>query len=207
MLHAVKENILPDRDIRRSYLSKYVNLFGPLAKAFEEMRNKIQALPLPKLVVEVIMSLGINSFYAKEEPRLENLRQLVRYSRELMQLPDRVVQEDTYDALQEFLRLTAMSDTELDLMLKEHPKIPIITIHQAKGSEFDTVFLTGLQEGVFPTRIALKKDNVTEEARLFYVAITRARHRLFLTSVAERQHAVCRFIKNIPQQYILEDRK
>ena len=92
-------------------------------------------------------------------------------------------------------------------MLKEHPKIPIITIHQAKGAEFDTVFLTGLQEGVFPTRIALKKDNVTEEARLFYVAITRARRRLFLTSVAERQHAVCRFIKNIPQQYILEDRK
>ena len=207
LLHAVRENILPDRDIRRSYLSKYVNLFGSLAKAFEEMRNKIQALPLPKLVVEVIMSLGINSFYAKEAPRLENLRQLVRYSRELVQLPDRVVQEDTYDALQEFLRLTAMSDTELDLMLKEHPKIPIITIHQAKGSEFDTVFLTGLQEGVFPTRIALKKDNVTEEARLFYVAITRARRRLFLTSVAERQHAVCRFIKNIPQQYILEDRK
>ncbi len=174
MLHAVRENSLPDRDLSRSYLSKYVNLSGSLAKAFEEMRNKIQALPLPKLVVEVIMSLGINSFYAKEEPRLENLRQLVRYSRELMQLPDRVVQEDTYDALQEFLRLTAMS---------------------------------GLQEGVFPTRIALKKDNVTEEARLFYVAITRARRRLFLTSVAERQHAVCRFIKNIPQQYILEDRK
>lgn len=207
LIHAVREQVLPDRDVRRSYLSKYVALFAPLAKVFDELRAKMPCLSLSELIVEVIMSLKINDFYVRDAVRLENLRDLVRYSRELAQMPQSDARHDTYDALQEFLRLTAMSNTELDLMLKDHPKIPIITVHQAKGSEFDTVFLAGLQEGVFPTRFAMKNDDVAEEARLFYVALTRAKRRLFLTSVADKQNAVCRFIKNIPQRYLVEDRK
>ena len=205
LIHAVKENILPGRDMRRSYLSRYVKVFAPLAQEIGKLQQEMRILSLPDLVTKVIMALKIHVVYAKDAARLENLRQLVRYSRELAALPSCTKQGDTYDALQEFLRLSAMSNTELDLMLKSHPKIPIITVHQAKGSEFDTVFLAGLQEGCFPTKISMQKDNVREEARLFYVAITRAKSRLFLTSVAQKQNAVCRFIKNIPQEYICEE--
>ena len=205
LIHAVKENILPGRDIRRTYLSKYVKLFAPLAQEISNLQQEMRILPLADLVTKVIMSLKIHVVYAKDVIRLENLRQLVRYSRELAALPSGNSHDDTYDALQEFLRLTAMSNTELDLMLRSHPKIPIITVHQAKGSEFDTVFLAGLQEGCFPTKISMYKDDVREEARLFYVAITRAKNRLFLTSVVQKQNAVCRFIKNIPQKYICEE--
>ena len=65
--------------------------------------------------------------------------------------------------------------------MTKRPQIPIITIHQAKGSEFDYVFLAGLQEGTFPGFQAEKSGRLAEEARLFYVAMTRAKKQLFLS--------------------------
>ena len=89
-------------------------------------------------------------------------------------------------------------------MLADHPKIPIITVHQAKGLEFDQVFFAGLQEGTFPSSFSLKNDNLDEEARLFYVGITRAKKELFLTSAINRDKNTipCRFINCIPKENI-----
>ncbi len=63
--------------------------------------------------------------------------------------------------------------------------MPIVTIHQAKGLEFDTVFVAGLAQGVMPARFATERGGEEEERRLFYVALTRARRRLYL-SLSER---------------------
>ena len=60
-------------------------------------------------------------------------------------------------------------------MLAKDPKIPIITIHQAKGLEFDYVFMASLEDHVFPTYWARQKGDIEEEKRLFYVAMTRAK--------------------------------
>ena len=87
-------------------------------------------------------------------------------------------------------------------MLQEKPRIPIITVHQAKGSEFDTVFMAGLQEGVFPSKISLANESLDEEARLFYVGITRARQRLYLTAAMDRGSVPCRFINAIPDEFL-----
>ena len=159
----------------------------------EGLRRKLAGFRPGQMVAETITSLGISRYYQREENRLENLRNLVRQARQL----DRE-ELSGYDAMQGFLRLTSLSNTELDLMLQEKPRIPIITVHQAKGSEFDTVFMAGLQEGVFPSKIALAGNSLEEEARLFYVGITRARKRLYLTSALERNSVPCRFINAQP---------
>src|SRR3712207_8718443 len=79
------------------------------------------------------------------------------------------------DNLIELLKTTSLSNSELDRMLVKNPKIPIITIHQAKGAEFEYVFLSGLQQGTFPNYLAIKENNLEEEKRLFYVGMTRAK--------------------------------
>jgi DNA helicase-2/ATP-dependent DNA helicase PcrA len=93
-------------------------------------------------------------------------------------------------------------------MLASHPKIPIITVHQAKGLEFDQVFFAGLQEGVFPSKFSIDANYFEEEARLFYVGITRARQQLYLTSALERSKNAnpCRFIYSIPRENMEEIR-
>lgn len=206
LIYAVKQNIVPTIDQRRVLMKKHSRLFEPTAAALEELRCLARELRPGELIIRVIKRLGMDRHYANEPQRLENMRQLVRQAR---QLDDGSC--SCYDALQNFLQLTSLSNTELDIMLQEKPKIPIITVHQAKGSEFDTVFLAGLQEGVFPSKFASDEDVLEEEARLFYVAITRAKERLYLSSAvsdSENTETVpSRFINGIPEEYISTDNR
>ena len=110
-----------------------------------------------------------------EEQRVENLRELFRRAHEL---DDKAL--TPIDAVFQFLRYTTLSTTDLDALTKNQ-RIPILTIHQAKGAEFDYVFLAGCQKYTFPGYPAIKKGDLSEEKRLFYVAITRARKQLFLS--------------------------
>lgn len=197
LLYAVKHDILPVRDVRRSLISRHIRNFAPLAEAVNGLRCKLADMRPGRMVVETITRLGIDKYYQREPGRMENLRNLVRQARQLDK-----AELSGYDAMQGFLRLTSLSNTELDLMLQEKPRIPIITVHQAKGSEFDTVFMAGLQEGVFPSKISLANESLDEEARLFYVGITRARQRLYLTAAIERGSVPCRFINAIPDEFL-----
>ncbi len=99
------------------------------------------------------------------------------------------------DNLIEFLKITSLSNSELDRMLIKYPRVPIITVHQAKGAEFDYVFLGGLQNNIFPNYMAVKEGNEIEEKRLFYVAMTRAKKSLYLsfqnTNIIEEKLKVC----------------
>ena len=90
------------------------------------------------------------------------------------------------------------------MLLAKKPKIPIITVHQAKGSEFDYVFLAGMQQGTFPTWFALKSNNLNEEKRLFYVAVTRAKKKLSITWCQQNGHTEqvqSPFLNAIPSIY------
>ena len=202
LIYAVKNNILPVRDERRRLMQEFAIRFQPLAKVMNQLRQQMETVSLEELVKMTINRLGMDKHYAKEQNRIENMWALVYYAREYGG-----EEISPYDALQEFLRMTSLSNTELELMLAEHPRIPIITVHQAKGSEFDTVFMAGLQEGEFPAWNAVRDKQFGEEARLFYVAMTRARQRLYITSVPDDRHPVCRFIKDIPADCIIEDRR
>ena len=97
----------------------------------------------------------------------------------------------------------------MDLLITKLHKIPIKTVHQAKGCEFDTVIIAGADDDQFPSYNAKKHGTEEEEARIFYVAITRARLHLALTSISEKVNRggswlvrQSRYISNIPQLYV-----
>jgi DNA helicase-2/ATP-dependent DNA helicase PcrA len=88
--------------------------------------------------------------------------------------------------------------------------LQMMTVHSAKGLEFDAVFMTGLEEGLFPhEQSAMERDGLEEERRLAYVAITRARNRLYLSHAQTRMlhgqtryNIPSRFLEEIPQQLL-----
>ena len=105
--------------------------------------------------------------------------------------------------------MTGLSNGELEeLIIKrsKKPRIPIITVHQSKGLEFENVFLAGMQEETFPSYGAVKSGRMDEDKRTFYVAMTRAKKRLYITSNTKGLYGyrkdVSRFVKLIPSKYI-----
>lgn len=80
-----------------------------------------------------------------------------------------------------FLAETSLSGSQMDVMIKKLGKIPVVTVHQSKGCEFSVVVLAGMNEREFPSYAAKASGNEDEEKRVFYVAISRATKKLFIT--------------------------
>ena len=92
--------------------------------------------------------------------------------------------------------------------------VTLMTVHSAKGLEFDYVFVVGLEEGIFPHNNSIFEGNIEEERRLMYVAVTRASKKLWLVNTKERllygerrSNPVSRFIKEIDEIYLESDEK
>ena len=201
LLYAIERDIRPSAGERRAAIAKYLPVFAPLAEKMARLRAQAAELRPYQTLGEIVLAVGMKDYYLRrhEEQRIENLRDLFRRARELddRELPP-------VDAIFRFLRYTTLSATDLDALTKKQ-RIPIITIHQAKGAEFDYVFLAGCQQGTFPGLPALKRHDISEEKRLFYVAITRARKQLFLSWSQFRydhyQHE-SEFIRALPAAYV-----
>lgn len=137
--------------------------------------------------------------------RLENLDEFVSGTKEF----DRDAEEK---GLRSFLENIALV-TDLDKYDTESDQISLMTLHSAKGLEFPVVFLTGLEEGVFPhSRSLLEPDELEEERRLCYVGVTRAMERLYLTHCwkrtlfgAEKYNKPSRFLEEIPPHLLSVD--
>ena len=200
LLYAIRNDIIPNTEARRAYLAQWQEKFDPLADILDDIRGKAAAMRPWQLLGQIVVTAGIDKYYQahQELQRVENLRDLFRQARDMDDAAIRPL-----DAIDRFLRDTTLSNTDLDTLSKK-PQIPIITVHQAKGSEFDYVFLAGMQEGTFPGYQAEKSGRMDEEARLFYVAITRARKQLFL-SWTQQQYGhyrhMSRFLRLIPREY------
>ena len=137
------------------------------------------------------------------EGRIENLEELVGVAREFD--ANREV-EGPSDAtpLEEFLaQISLLSDQ--DALREEESLVTLMTLHNAKGLEYDVVFIIGCEEGVFPHSRSVEEGNLEEERRLCYVGITRARERLYLTCARQRRlhggrgyNVPSRFLGEIP---------
>lgn len=111
------------------------------------------------------------------------------------------------DSLADFIEWVALR-TDLDTMADDGSAVTLMTIHSAKGLEFDTVFVAGMEEGIFPHMMSVTDgQGVEEERRLAYVAITRARKKLYLTCAASRSlfgqtsaNPTSRFLGEIPSE-------
>lgn len=149
------------------------------------------------LIEKIVELSNIKEIYKSEPKRINNVRELYLIAKELDN-----IRLSTKDALSEFLKTTALSNSEIDRILKKHPRIPIITIHQGKGGEFDYVFLAGLQDYVFPAYASIKNEDLSEEKRVFYVGLTRGKKEVFLTYSREGGKSESRLIQYIPEKYL-----
>ena len=179
-----------------------------------QIAHSVSNKKLSDVVVDAIRISGLLDMYQskKEYERLDNLLELVNAVTSFN--PDGYINDpekmgDTETLLDAFLTSTALESGERPSSSKQH-SIQLMTVHAAKGLEFDTVFLTGLEEGLFPNQYALNEHNgEEEERRLMYVAITRAKKHLTLSAAQNRMlhgrgniGSVSRFVHEIPDDYI-----
>jgi DNA helicase-2/ATP-dependent DNA helicase PcrA len=189
---------------------------GTKAAAFraliDTLRSETQALPLQEAVEVVITKSGLIEHYKTEREgadRIENLEELVTAAAAFTE-EDRVSESgEAVDPLTAFLTHAALEAGEHQAG-EGQDALQMMTVHSAKGLEFDAVFMTGLEEGLFPHEQSVtERDGLEEERRLAYVAITRARHRLYLSHAQTRMlhgqtryNIPSRFLEEIPQQLL-----
>jgi DNA helicase-2/ATP-dependent DNA helicase PcrA len=181
---------------------------GAFLKLVDSMRATTAELGLPEAVEQIIQASGLSDHYQSEkdsQERIENLQELVNAAQSFVREAERDVGEDAEDPLNAFLSHAALEagDTQA---ADGRPALQLMTVHSAKGLEFHTVFVTGLEEGLFPHENSLNQyDGIEEERRLAYVAITRARRRLYLTHAQSRMlhgqlryNVASRFVDEVP---------
>ena len=175
-------------------------------RLIEDLRSQTQGLPLKEVVEAVIAKSGLIEHYKNEREgadRIENLEELVNAAAAFTE-EERVNESgETIDPLIAFLTHAALEAGEHQAGEGEEA-LQMMTVHSAKGLEFDVVFITGLEEGLFPHEQSVSEpEGLEEERRLAYVAITRARHRLYLSHAQTRMlHGQTRY--NIPSRFLEE---
>ena len=140
----------------------------------------------------------------ESQSRLENLDEFMSVVKEY-----EASAEDP--SLSDFLESVSLI-SDIDNYDEDQPAVTLMTIHSAKGLEFPVVFLAGMEEGLFPgTRSMVDEEEIEEERRLCYVAITRAKQNLYITKAQARMifgqttyPRVSRFVQEIPQELLFE---
>ncbi len=174
-------------------------------KLVSVMRQHCDALPLPQIVEQMLDLSGLSAHYRTERDgadRLENLNELINAATSF-------VHEAEDDSLAEFLAHASLEAGEHQAGSGQDA-LQLMTVHAAKGLEFHSVFLSGLEEGLFPhENSSNEKNGVEEERRLMYVAMTRARRRLYLSFAQSRMlhgqtryNVSSRFLDEIPENLL-----
>lgn len=185
------------------------NIVGGKAAKFNEIINRcgdaIQPDSLSKTVEDIIKISGLNEHYSNDkkegEERIENLGELVSAATAFSV-------ENGNDSLEEFLAYASLEAGERASGDEKAPSVQLMTVHASKGLEFDTVFLIGVEEKLFPHINSVStQDGLEEERRLMYVAVTRAKEKLFVSHALKRMHygaidecLPSRFIAEIPEE-------
>jgi DNA helicase-2/ATP-dependent DNA helicase PcrA len=195
--------------INSGTLEKLMN-FATLIKRFQIENESFNAFEITDLITKKV---GIVQELKKDATpegiaRIENIEELLNGIRDFTEGQLEIV--DSSGNLAEFLQDVALAS---DLDKDEDPnidRVALMTIHLAKGLEFPYVFIVGLEEDLFPSAMSLNtRSELEEERRLFYVAITRAKERAFLSYTLSRYRwgklidsEPSRFIEEIDSQYV-----
>ncbi|ETD72430.1 DNA-dependent helicase [Pelistega indica] len=192
------------------------------------LKETAKVLTLPDLIQQVIHDTGIETFYQNEregEERLENLQELVNAAQTFcieesfesssalekvtIAANDDQAFPEQLSALDMFLSYASLEAGDNQAKYGEDA-VQLMTVHAAKGLEFKVVFVAGLEEGLFPHENSLKTHGgLEEERRLMYVAITRAKERLYLSGAHERMlygrsayTTRSQFLEQIPDEHM-----
>ncbi len=185
---------------------------GAFIRLIESLRQETENLPLPEMVEHIIEKTGLGQHYRLEkegQERLENLDELINAAATFVDAEGAIGEGG---ALVSFL-------THASLEAGEHQAgegdeaVQLMSVHAAKGLEFDVVFISGLEQGLFPHENSVNqgREGLEEERRLMYVAVTRARQRLYVSCAQTRMlHGQTRycvpsaFLDEIPANLLLK---
>ncbi|PKO65066.1 MAG: DNA helicase II, partial [Betaproteobacteria bacterium HGW-Betaproteobacteria-17] len=197
------------------------------ARLIEQIKQATADLPLAEAIDHVIEASGLADYYRADKEgadRLENLNELINAAALFAEesgssaalgsdnTPEAAASgEATQPELDRFLAHAALEAGEHQAGAG-HDALQLMTVHAAKGLEFHAVFITGLEEGLFPhEQSANEESGLEEERRLMYVAITRARRRLYLSHAQSRMlhgqtrySLPSRFLDELPKQVLLD---
>jgi DNA helicase-2/ATP-dependent DNA helicase PcrA len=178
----------------------------------------VEAKVKPSVIVEAALEQSgllkelVDSTDPQDEVRVENLKELVAVSMEYEERSFEELGEDEEISLAGFLeKVSLVADADEIPEGEDHGGVvTMMTLHTAKGLEFPTVFLTGMEDGIFPhSRTLDDKDEIEEERRLAYVGLTRARERLYISRAEYRStwgapnyNPPSRFLDEIPEDVI-----
>ena len=213
---------VPPRGIGKATILKVVtgqeNTLGPALKnkvgmflnLLERIKNTAMKEKPSDLIKYIIRETGMENTYkngsAEEQEKLENLRELVSTA----------VQYDSYppeEGIEKLLENCALA-TDQDELEKDSNAVRLMTVHASKGLEFNYVFVAGMEEDLFPHQ-RMGKEELTqseseEERRLFYVALTRARKKVFLSYAqlrtiygAQKVNTPSQFISDIGDEHMI----
>jgi DNA helicase-2/ATP-dependent DNA helicase PcrA len=161
---------------------------------------------LGQFLKELIHESGLLDHYKQQDKventqRVKNLEELVTAATDY---------PSNSEGLAEFLELIELDQASLEEEETDTNRVTLITMHNTKGLEFDRVFISGMEEGLFPRGAEYDDEQeIEEERRLFYVSITRARKELFLSSCRRRmlygrteQASPSRFLNELPEEHV-----
>lgn len=196
-------------------LGKATGKIQSFVEQIEDFRSRMldEDYSLKQLIEDILEETGYMAELAAEgeiesQTRLENIEELINKAVSYS--------DDTeHPNLNEFLEEVALV-ADVDRMDDSENRVTLMTLHSAKGLEFPVVYLSGMEDGLFPSMMSISSDDKTEieeERRLCYVGITRARERLVLTSSRlrmvngeTRYNRVSRFVEEIPKELLDEHR-
>ncbi len=196
------EKIEAIRESKSKALTDFVNLIKSLQKVNQEF-------PAAGVIKHVLDFSGYKKFLddgtTEGETRLQNIYELISVATKYSSL-------EPGESLGIFLEEIALI-SDLDKLDDQDNSVTLMTIHSAKGLEFGTVFLAGLEDGIFPhSRSLLERSELEEERRLMYVAITRAKQKLYLLHARSRMlygesqaNPVSQFISDFPEEVLEKD--
>lgn len=192
-------------------IGKAADKIGGFTDQIETFKSRLSELSIKELIEEILEKTGYRKELEAEgeveaESRLQNIEELMNKAASYTAGSE----ESTLDGFLEEVALVA----EVDNVDESENRAVLMTLHSAKGLEFPHVYLSGMEDGLFPGSMSIYSDNpdaIEEERRLCYVGITRARERLTLTAARQRMSQgetrysrVSRFVDEIPE-WLLEE--
>ncbi len=198
-------DILPSEEERRGVFARYKEKFEKFYAFVQELRGLLKRGDTAGLAVFAIEKMMMQKRY-KTHADNSAMRDIVEGLRV-------GAGEGEGEGAEGFLRAyitdATLSSSQLDEFLKRTDRVPVITVHQAKGCEFNTVLLAGVDENNFPSFAARQSGEEEEEKKVFYVAITRAKSRLILTRAiynGRNESKPSPYVAAIPAEYLVTNR-
>lgn len=220
---------VPPRGIGKTTMLKVIagqeSSLGPALRVkvnqFMGLLDRIKAVAMTDtpstLIKYIIRETGMENIYkngtAEEQEKLENLRELVSVAAQYDSIAlDKSIEKSAEKAIEKLLENAALA-TDQDELEKDNNAVKLMTVHASKGLEFDYVFVAGMEEDLFPHQ-RMNEEKVSasaseEERRLFYVAITRARKKVFLSYAqlrtiygAQKVNTPSNFISDIGDEHM-----